>query len=216
VFNLSDRRALTSLMAIALLLSGCGTTKPSRFYTLSPLSETKSTAPVSAQTEYGTIGVGPVNLPQYLDRPQIVTRISPNRFEFAEFDRWGGALKDDFARTLAENLVHLIPAERIATHPWRHTTAIDYQIPVEIIRFDGERDKDITLNVEWQILSNEGDTQLLSKRSTFKEAVAGTSYDDMVAAQSRAVAALAREIADALTRMKGEVSRSQAGGAGDR
>ena len=216
MFNLSDRHALITLVAIALLLSGCGTTRPSRFYTLSPLSEMESTAAVSAQTEYGTIGVGPVNLPQYLDRPQIVTRISPNRFEFAEFDRWGGALKDDFTRTLAENLAHLIPAERVAMHPWRRTTALDYQIPVDVIRFDGEKGKDIILNVEWQILSNDGDTQLLSKRSTFKETVAGTSYEGMVAAQSRAVAALAQEIADALMRVKGKLSRPPASAAGDR
>ena len=216
MFNLSDRHALTTLMAIALLLSGCGTTKPSRFYTLSPLSEPEATAPVAAQAEYGTIGVGPVNLPQYLDRPQIVTRISPNRFEFAEFDRWGGALKDDFTRTLAENLAHLIPAERVARHPWRRATAIDYQIPVEVIRFDGAPGKKVILNVEWQILSNDGDTQLLSKRSIFKETVAGTSYDDMVAAQSRAVAGLAQEIADALMRVKGKLSRPQASSAGDR
>jgi uncharacterized lipoprotein YmbA len=216
VFNLSNRRVLTSLAAIGLLLNACGTTKPSRFYTLSSLPQSESAATVAAQTEYGTIGVGPVSIPQYLERPQIVTRVSPNRFEFAEFDRWGGTLKDDFTRTLAENLTYLIPAERVARHPWRRTVTVEYQIPVEVIRFDGALGRDILLNVEWQILSNGGDTQLHSKRSIFKETVAGSNYDDMVAAQSRAVAELAQEIADTLMRLKEKPSRPQAGGAGDR
>ena len=216
MFNLSDRHALAALTAIALLLSGCGTTKPSRFYTLNPISETESVATASTDAEYGTIGVGPVNLPQYLDRPQIVTRVSPNRFEIAEFDRWGGALKDDFTRTLAENLARLMPAERIATHPWRRAASIDYQIPLEIVRFDGERGKDLVLNVDWQILANGGDTQLISKRSSFEETVAGTSYDDMVAAQSRALGRLAREIAETLKRVSRTADRSRADATSDR
>lgn len=190
---------------VAALLTGCSTTKPSRFYTLSIPSEL-DTGTTTMQTEYGAIGLGPVSIPQYLDRPQIVTRDGPNRFEIAEFDRWAGALKDNLSRTLAEDLTRLIPSARISTHPWRRATPVDFQIPVDVVRMDGELGKEVVLIAQWQILSADGSTQLLSRRSSFSEAVAGQGYEEMVAAQSRAVAALAREIADALKTVKTEMN----------
>lgn len=194
------------LVAVLLsaLIAGCSTTKPSRFYTLSSPSELGVGATTTMQTEYGAIGLGPVSIPQYLDRPQIVTIEGPNRYELAEFDRWGGALRDNLSRTLAEDLTRLIPSARISTHPWRRATPVDYQIPIDVIRFDGALGKEVVFIAQWQVLSANGSTQLLSRRSSFTEAVNGTSYDDMVAAQSRTVADLAREIASALKTVKRE------------
>ena len=73
-----------------------------------------------------------------------------------------------------------------------------YQIPVEVIRLDGELGQGIELIAQWQILADGGNRQLLSKRSNVSQSVRGSSYEDLVAAQSRAVADLAREIAEAL------------------
>lgn len=188
-------------VVLAALIAGCSTTKPSRFYTLSAPSEL-GTGTTTMQTEYGAIGLGPVSIPQYLDRPQIVTTEGPNRYEFAEFDRWGGTLKDNLSRTLAEDLTRLIPSARISTPPWRRVIPVDFQIPIDVIQFDGVLGEKVIFIAQWQVLSADGGTLLLSKRSSFTEAVSGTSYEDMVAAQSRTVADLAREIAGALENLK--------------
>ena len=198
----TSRRIPFVAVVLSALVAGCSTTKPSRFYTLNIPSELGTGATTTMQTEYGTIGLGPVSIPQYIDRPQIVTTEGPNRYEIAEFDRWGGVLRDDLSRTLAEDLTRLIPSARIATHPWRRATPVDYQVPIDVIRFDGALDKEVIFIAQWQVLSADGNTQLLSRRSSFTEAVNGTSYDDLVAAQSRAVADLAKEIAGALGNLK--------------
>ncbi len=195
-------RMLITVAVVALLAEGCGTTKPSRFYTLSTVPQNRSTPAAQSQPQLGGIGVGPVRIAHYLDRPQIVTRVGANRFEISEFDRWGGTLKDDFTRTLAENLVYVFPGESIARFPWRQTAVLAYQIPVEVIRLDGELGQGIELIAQWQILADGGNRQLLSKRSSFSQPVRGSSYADLVAAQSRAVADLAREIAEALKNTK--------------
>ena len=51
--------------------------------------------------------VASVRLPQYLERPQIVTRSGDNRLQLAEFDQWGGNLYQDMTRVLAQNLARL-------------------------------------------------------------------------------------------------------------
>src|SRR5919109_1073251 len=101
----------------SLLIGGCAS-QPSRFYLL---SAPPSAEPVPLGTSGGqgaTIGVGPVTLPRYLDRPQIVTQTSPYELKLAEFDRWAEALDINFSRVLAENLSLLLPTARVVLAPW--------------------------------------------------------------------------------------------------
>src|SRR5262249_23921679 len=75
---------------ISLLLAGCfGASRPARFYTLDPVQVRDS--PGSTSTD-AVLAVGPIDLPDYVDRPQIVTRTGSNELVIAEFDRWGGSL----------------------------------------------------------------------------------------------------------------------------
>ena len=193
---------VTPFILAALLAGGCGTTKPSRFYTLSTFADSELKSDVAKDMELGVIGIGPIRIAHYLDRPQIVTRIGPNRFEIAEFDRWGGTLQDDFSRALAENLTTIFPGKPIARSPWGRSTVIAYQIPVDVIRFDGELGQGVELVAQWQILSDNGNQQRSSKRTSISQSVVGSTYDDLVAAKSRLVAELAREIAHELKNMK--------------
>ena len=48
------------------------------------------------------IGVGPVTVPDYLDRPQIATRSSSSSLQFSEFDRWAEPLEKNLMRVLAD------------------------------------------------------------------------------------------------------------------
>jgi uncharacterized protein len=79
-------------VALLVVLTGCASTPPSRFYTLSAMPKV---LPVNLPADLPgdfSLGVGPVNIPQYLDREQIVTRVGENELVLAEFDRLGGDL----------------------------------------------------------------------------------------------------------------------------
>ena len=80
---------------------------PTRFYLLPTLTDVSSPAAMGERAL--TIGVGPVTLPPYLDRPQIVTRASRAQLHLAELDQWAASLQDTVARVLAENLSLLMP-----------------------------------------------------------------------------------------------------------
>jgi uncharacterized protein len=184
-------------LGTSLMVGGCAS-QPSRFYLLSPSPNTE-TASLGAPGEQGpTIGVGPVTLPRYLDRPQIVTRTSPYELKLAEFDRWAESLDTNFARVLAENLSSLIPASRVAASPWPRATPIDYQITVDVTHFLSQAGGESLLIADWILFKGEGQQALVSGRSRFSASAGGQDYAAIVAAMSQTVASLSREIAAAI------------------
>jgi hypothetical protein len=181
---------------LGLMLTACAQTQPSRFYTLSSLSDT-ATTPSAASNDLA-IGVGPISLPNYLDRPEIVRRSTPNEFQVAEFDRWGEQLRDVFPRVMAENLSELLATDRVFLLPQRRATTIDYQVEVNVTRFDADVGGPAILAARWEIFDDDGKS-LVVDRSTFTETVEGDGYGAVATAMSRTVAAFSQEIAAAIT-----------------
>jgi hypothetical protein len=187
----------TLLSVVMLVLSGCATTPPTRFYVLPALTGT-DTAALSSGVKPGlTIGVGPVTLPPYLDRPQIVTRASRAKLALGEFDQWAAPLQDTFARVLAENLSLLLGTDRVLLHPWPRTTDVDYQVTVDVIRFDGGVDNDVVLAVRWSLMSVDG-KELAMRKARFQAPANPRDYEATVTAMSRSLEELSRDIAATL------------------
>jgi uncharacterized lipoprotein YmbA len=184
------------------LAAGCSGSPPTRFYVLSNLPHTAQ-PPLGAGQDVA-VGVGPMLFPDYLDRPQIVTRSGQNELNLAEFDKWGESLKDNANQVLAENLAVLLPSKKIHTYPWKRSTPIDYQVTVKITRFDHAEGGETALHARWNILSGDGGTELLSRETHYAGHPDGVGYAAIVAAMNRAWAQFSRDVADAI--------RSQAGG----
>ncbi len=186
-------------MGVVLMFTlGCARTKSAKFYTLNSLDVSR-TESRSEETQPGVaLGIGPISFPDYLDRPQIMTRDSRNALTFAEFHRWAGSVREDFSRILAENLSILLATDRIALFPWQSSTPIDYRVTANVIRFEGKLNGDVTLKIRWSILGGAGKKVLVMKTSNFIEPVGGANYETLVAAQSRALAVLSREIAETI------------------
>ena len=197
-YVLSLRRVLT-VGVLMLVLTGCGgMTAPARFYVLSPLAEADKSGQALADESRVRVGIGPVEVAQYLDRPQIVTRLSPNEVKLADFDHWGEPLKDNFSRVLSENILTLLSGEPIAVFPLRGSARLDYRVEVEVILLDGVLGGSAELVVRWAIFRDEDREMVFTKKSSISVAAGGGSYEAFVSAQSRAVEALSREIAEAI------------------
>lgn len=194
-------RFLAALMipaALALLLSGCGRTAMTRFYSLSALPAA-DTAPGDLRPLRGkALGIGPVTLPDYLDRPQIVIRTSPNELRLAEFDKWAGTLKNDVPRIIAENLSVLLDSDQVFTFPWKSGLPIRYQVVIDIQRFDAQPGSRVDLQALWTVFENDGRTPVATRKSAIRNPLARSDYAAVVQAESQALAALSRQIAAAL------------------
>ena len=191
------RLQIISIYASLMVLGGCANTQPTNFYILSSLSNSNVEKVQSAKQSIA-LGIGPVELPKYLDRPQIVTRASSNQLELAEFDQWAGPLKENVPKVLAENLSILIPTDRIAVYPWNRSTPIDYRVVVEITRFEATTDGMTSLVARWNILGKDGKKILLRRRSSFNESAKARNYKSKVSAMNRTLENLSREIAEAI------------------
>jgi hypothetical protein len=132
-----------------------------------------------------------------VDRPQIVTRNGPDEISLTEFDRWGEPLADGVPRTIAANLGVLLPNDRVALLPWAGMRAPQYQVLVDVARFDGTLGTGALLDANWRILGAEGKT-LREARFAVSEPAPEPTYSALVAAMSRCLGGLSREIAAAL------------------
>ncbi len=191
------RHLLAQYLIVATLsmLAGCAAAPPSRFYILSHVEADASAQPAGRAV---AIGVGPVELPMYLDRPQIAVRSGAHELLYSETHRWAEALQDNVTDVLAENLAILVPTDNVAVFPWGRSTTIDYQAVAEVSRFDADASGNVVLSVNWKLYRERSREVVAQKKTAFTEPVGGTGYTEIVAAQSRALAALSREIAGAI------------------
>jgi len=184
------------LLGLSLLIpAGCARTLPAQFYVLSPLQGTVLEESVREKTSVFSLGIGPVEIPEYLDRPQIVTRANEHEIRLAEFNKWAEPLHDNISRVLTENLTGLLYADAFIVHPWRGSRSIDYRLSLDVIRFDGSLSDTVSLVARWSIFGKGGKKLLLRKKSSYTEPVRSPDYEALVSAQSSALAALSREIA---------------------
>jgi len=196
--RLCFQEVLVMFIAGVVLLSGCGHSPPSSFYLLQSMPGIEKVTQVSRTGQGLAICVGPVMLPKYLDRPQIVTMTRTSEVKLASFHRWAEPLQDNFIRVLAENLSQLLGTDRIIIFPRESASSSDYQIMVTVIRFDGEPGGNAVLSARWSIFGKGGKQELVSKKTDISEPAGAQGYESLVSAQSRAIAGLSKEIAGAI------------------
>lgn len=186
-------------IAVLLLAAGCGST-PTRFYALTPLPAEGRSNPGTGQVL--ALGVGPVELPKSLDRPQIVTRRGQNEFDLGEFDQWAEPLQDNITEVLAENLAGLVPARPVAVYPWDKSKEIDYQVVVKVLRFDRSQGGDAVLKARWSIKSPTNEYELLTRETTYTKRPAGAEYTATVEAMNSVLGEFSRDIAAAVRKLR--------------
>jgi uncharacterized lipoprotein YmbA len=182
------------LAAVAVLgTAACigGRASPAtQHYVLSPVIEVPSGGTASPAGPL-VVGVGPVTLPAYLDRPQMVIRAAPDLIEVREFDQWGEPLRDGVTRVVAVNLARLLPESRVVAFPWRSTEAIGCQVILDIGQMDGPAGGSVALDARWRVLDRSG-SEIAARVSRLSEP-AGTGTT--AAAMSRALGVLSHDIA---------------------
>jgi uncharacterized lipoprotein YmbA len=187
-----------------VLLTGCRSFTPSvEFYTLTPLTGLPEAGKAGGLPDAIAVGVGPLHLPKLIDRPQIVSRTGTNQIDMDEFHRWAGSVYEDFLRVVALNLSGLLNTNLVAVYPWEDYFNPDYRIYMEVHQFDGRLGEFALLNMTWTVTGRDARDILLVRRSIIEEPVQGTDYAAFVAAKSRILAALSREMAQAIGRIRG-------------
>lgn len=186
-----------SLGLTAALIAGCASTPPSTFYTLSSLPPAERSGPSS---DAGLrIGLGPVSFPVFLDRPQLVSRLTDNRLEVDELNRWGGTIQDDFLRVLSENLGLLLGTSRIIVFPSEIRFPLDFRVAADVLAFEAMPDGQALLKIRWVALDGASDRVLVMREQSYRRPIQPPGDDNaMIAALSGALGAFSRDLAETL------------------
>ena len=182
-------------MAAAMLVmnSGCARSPVVTFYTISALAPEAA----AASAHPAGIAVGPVTVPELVDRPQMVTRISANKVNILESHRWAEPLKSEIPRLLAENLARLLRPARVSTYDQSASRTAEYRLVVDILRFESVPGKGVTIEALWSVRHG-ADGTVEKGHSLVKEPADGAGYEALVAAHGRALAAISKDMAQGL------------------
>jgi len=184
---------------MSLALAGClGSSRPSRFYTLAPLQIRNGQGGTPPDA---TLAIGPVEIPESIDRPQIVTRTGANELVVAEFDRWGGSLDTEISGALVATVRDRLASQQIAVAPWRSAilsgVGPSYRAAVSVSRFDGIPGQSVVLQGRWELIGQSGES-LGVREATVTERIDGAGYDALVAAMQRALVRFGQQMADSV------------------
>ncbi|HUA34668.1 MAG TPA: PqiC family protein [Candidatus Binataceae bacterium] len=193
------RLNILAIIAVALssAVIGCGPVlapQPdrSKFYTLTPVDAATSQPPLPI-----VLGLGPVNMPSYLDRNAVVIRTSPTEMDVSAVDRWAEPLSANFTRTLTEDLSRTLSPKQIVQFPWFTATLPDYQVEIYVYRFEANSAGTAVLSGRWAIRNPVTHKTLYSSDMNISQPVAKGDGAG-AAALSKAVGQLSTEIAAAV------------------
>lgn len=187
----------TALLLVATLLAACATTPEATFYRLGD-----SDASAAAASSTLSLAIGPIELPQYLDRPQIVSRDGANRLRIDEFHRWGGSLHEEIHRVLAARLGERLGTQRIYRYPSRIVAQTDYRVAVDVRVFDGVLGGAVKLDVAWSLIDDRSADVLVVRRSRHAGDATGAGYGAYAAALGGLLDRLADDVAAAIAAAK--------------
>jgi uncharacterized lipoprotein YmbA len=183
---------LALFLGMAALLAGCARSPRVNYYALEPVARADG-ALVARNAP--TLAVGPVTLSEMVDRPQMVVRADGARVEILETRRWAEPLKSSIPRLLAANLSRLLGSAQVSVYPQAGAGKADYRIFVDIPRFEATAGS-VAVEAAWTIrrpaqgFQKTGRSQVTEPR--------GEGYEALVAAYNRALAAVSRDIAEAI------------------
>jgi uncharacterized lipoprotein YmbA len=192
---------MARVMTIVAVVAAAGCLSPredtSAFFLLSPTpSRISAVTPIEV-----AVGLGPIELPAYLDRSQIVVRLSDNQVALSDADRWAEPLAANLQRTLEENLASLLPGATFVDYPWHAAEAPDHAVAITFRRFEADTAGAVVLEGTWEVTT--AGTPAEARATRIEETATAPGSEAAVAAQSRALTRLAEEIAAAVRRAAG-------------
>jgi uncharacterized lipoprotein YmbA len=198
------KRLSIRLAAVALaLLPSCGFLQPrpdnSRLFVLATVEELDDTRTPAPPSELA-LGLGPLTLPDYVQRRELVTRHGATGLESSRSERWAEPLDAAVARVLSHDL-RFVTGARVVAHPWFERDAPDTRVRIRFERFELEERERAVLTASWRLEDKSG-AVLHERQSRIVRSLPDSSGASAALELSRALAELSEEIAEAWTQAR--------------
>lgn len=193
---------MTRARLVALLCASLGSacvfrqTRQARVYVLDPMP---AASPAAAVEPVSVVGVMKVTVPGWIDRPQMTRRSATGEIVTDEYARWGEPIARGMQRVLTENLATLLPDRRLESAPFAPGVGVGQRVAVTITEAAGQPDGSFLLEARWAVLDSRGDA-VARGRSSQRTRPTATGAGGLVTGANEVLAALSREIAQALSK----------------
>jgi len=168
------------LLSTALFaMAGCAIKPDTRYYDLALQPTTQTTVKLNRTIN---LGVGPISLPDALDRSGIVTRTSQVNVKVSNYHVWASPLEQAFTRVLWESLAHNLSQDSVWAFPWDTRFRPEYQVRVFISQFSGEAGGTVILKLQWTLLESHGQKVMANYRYQSETITQDKSYNSYVSA----------------------------------
>ncbi len=202
--NAKAARSIIVFALVSLLLSACGSSPPVRYFSLSP-----SVTTVSEEADDAAIlGFGPIRMPDYLDRSQVVTRDSGQEVNVDEFSRWAEPMSSAFHRVVSADVDNSVDGLVVIALALDSVIrdAVDYRLLGSVARYDADRGGRVILDVQWGIVETASSDMVLAPHRSRYEARAASPDDpaSIASAMNEALADFSRDIAGEMRAILGQ------------
>jgi hypothetical protein len=184
--------ALVALAAGALLAAGCASSPAPRYYRLEPV------ATASPEASARTVVVGPFEVADYLDRPQIVTRGAAGEVLVADYDRWAEPLESGFQAAVTANVARLLGSDRVLEFPAQAILKPERRVTGRVTRLDVDATGLAVLEVQWGVIGADGAVMESGRRARYEAQAEGRAYAARVGALDAVVASFSTDVAAAV------------------
>lgn len=150
------------VLGLLLLLGACGSSPRTNHYLL-----TAGEMPVPTG-HTPSLGIGPIEIPQYLNRNALVYRRDGNQLQVSGQDRWAEPLTDGMQRILAINLAGLLDTVDVSYFPWHPRRTPDFGIKVTVLNLDAN-DRRARLVAEWLVYAGTTDAPVARRISDLRQ-----------------------------------------------
>jgi len=186
------------LAVLPMVVAGCGTSKPSQLYLLHSLRDSEAGVSTSADKIGPAVLIGPVTLPAYLNRAQVVTLAGDHELVLDEVTRWAEPLQENFSRVLVEDLSLLLNTPEVYAFDRRGSTPVDFQIVIDVTRFDTDAKGGAYLTAFWRVVGKDSKAPSIKRKSVFHAAASSAGITPILEAQNRTLTEFSRELAKAI------------------
>ncbi len=140
----ATRISVTGMALLLLMVAGCGSSPRSNHYLLT----TDVSTPPDGETP--SLGIGPVVVPEFLNRNSMVYSRQGNQLEISSTERWAEPLEAGIKRVVGINLASSLDTQDIRYFPWNAGKPPEFGISISLLSLDAD-DDEATLAAEWRV-----------------------------------------------------------------
>ncbi|GAB3289363.1 PqiC family protein [Parahaliea aestuarii] len=180
---------LPAALLLTLLLTACGSTPQSDYYRLSASGK-------GGSGDAPSLGIGPIAIPEYLDRNSMVFARGDNQLHIASYQRWAEPLGKGVSRVLGLNLSGALDTQNIRPFPWAASDRPAYAVQVWLLELDASAER-TTLVAEWRLHDPREQREIVRRMGRYEDS-GSEDGAALAAAYSRLLQRLSDDIAAAV------------------